>query len=164
MVIYYYYEGTRSSRFLRFHLAWVYQIWYAASLWPSPQGYFDLFRNSYFLLSFWLLESALDLYNFPIARVTMRGPAVHDFPASIWLRFTKSGIQLPYDHPPRGISIYFEIPVFYWVFDFWNLPWTCKIYSSPWVLWDDLWYTISPLPFALGLPNLEYNFLISYQR
>ena len=43
---------------------------------------------------------------------TMRGPAVHDFSASIWPRVTKSGIQLPYDHPPRGILIYFEITIF----------------------------------------------------
>ena len=39
---------------------------------------------------------------------TVKGPAVHDFPASIWPMFTKSGIQLPYDHPPRGISIYLD--------------------------------------------------------
>ena len=44
---------------------------------------------------------------------TTRGPVVYDFSASIWPRFTKSGIQLPYDHPPRGNSIYFEIHIFY---------------------------------------------------
>ena len=43
-------------------------------------------------------------------------PAVHDFSASICPRFTKFGTQLPHDNPPRGISIYFEIPIFYRLF------------------------------------------------
>ena len=88
-------------------------------------------------------------------------PAVQDFSASICPRFMKFGAQLPYDHPPRGISIYFEIPIFYRVFDFSNMLWTCKIFRYLWVLWGDLRFAISPLPFVLGFPNLVYSFLMT---
>ena len=92
---------------------------------------------------------------------TMRGPAVHDFSASICPRLTKFGTQLPYDNAPRGNSIYFEIPIFYRVFDFWNMLWTCQIFGYQWVLGGDLPFTSSQFLFVLGLPNLVHSFLMT---
>ena len=84
------------------------------------------------------LASALNLEKFLLPMGAMRGSAVHDLSVFIWPRFTKSGIQLPYEHPLRDFLIYFKISISYQVFDFRNLLWACNIFRNGSVLWGDL--------------------------
>ena len=85
-------------------------------------------------------------------------PAVHDFSASICPRFTKFGTQLPHDNPPRGISIYFEIPIFYRLFGIWKSALDLENFPLPVGTGYYKGTRVLPLPFSLGLPNQEYSY------